>query len=169
MAYQTKFNGNTDSTISLTKDTAPGVLVEGYFLGTKETPDTGYGPGKIHVFKTQNGDVGLWGKTRLNNQLTPDLIGQMVMVEFTGMVAPAKKGKNPAYGFQVQHDPENTIEVSSTALSAPAEAEEDYEESEAEVEATPPARATRPATALKTPDAAARAKVMATLSGRKVG
>lgn len=174
MAYKTKFSGNTDSTITLGKEGAP-TSVEGYFLGTKETPDTmGYGPGKLHVFKTADGDVGVWGKSRLNALLTHDLVGQMVLAEFTGMIAPTKKGKRPSYGFKVQHDPTNTIEVSADALSAPADAD-DYEDADAgevaeyaETVAASPARPVARPT-LKTPDAAARAKVNALLAGRKVG
>lgn len=171
MAYKTKFSGDTDTNISVAKTQAPGVIVEGYFLGTKETPDTmGYGPGKLHVFKTAEGDVGVWGKSRLNAMLTPDIIGQMVLVEFTGMIPSTKKGKSPSYGFKVQHDPANTIEVSADALTQP-EAANDYgdaDDSSTEEEQLPPVRATRPAAPLKTPDAAQRAKVQAMLSGRKV-
>ncbi len=174
MAYITKFNGNTDSTVTLGKEGAP-TSVEGYFLGTKETPDTGFGPGKLHVFKTSEGDIGVWGKSRLNNMLTPELVGQMVLVEFTGMIPPAKKGRRPSYGFKVQHDPENTIEVSSVALTAPTDAD-DYEDSDAaddyldaQTASVSPVRPSRPSAPLKTPSAADRAKVNALLSGRKVG
>lgn len=170
MAYETKFSGNTDKTVILGKEGNP-TSIEGYFLGTKVTPDTGYGPGKLHVFQTSEGSVGVWGKTRLNSLLTSDLVGQMTLVTFTGMIASSKKGMRPSFGFKVQHDRQNTIDTSGVDLLAASEPEEDnsdqglFEEQENTVAyvSTPPVRASL---APKLPDADRRAKVQALLNGK---
>ncbi len=133
MAYKTKFDGSTDTTIKLGGAGNP-TSIEGYFLGTKEIPDQGYGPGKLHIFQTQEGTVGVWGKTNSNRLLTSDIIGQMVLLSFTGM-GEKKKGKNPAYNYSVQHDPENTTDVSGVNLNAQEpESSEDDGEPEAQQE-----------------------------------
>jgi hypothetical protein len=160
MAYRTKFDGQTDKTVTLGLEGNP-ASIEGYFLGSKDVASD-YGPGKLHIFQTPEGTVGVWGKTRLNSALTKDLVGQMVLVEFTGMVAPKKKGRRPSYGFKVQHDPDNTIEVTMD-LSGSAAAE-DYEDEEGEEGDTMPVTSTQ---AYKTPSAADKARVQALLNGNK--
>ncbi len=166
MGYITKFDGNTDSTITLGKEGDP-KSVEGYFLGSKDTPDQGFGPGKLHIFQTSKGNIGVWGKTRLNSLLTTDLIGQMVLATFTGMIAPSKKGRRPSYGFKVQHDAGNTIDTSGIDLTASAPADEVDEETNDEVENT--SYASRPATPVHAvaPDPARRDRVAALLNNRK--
>lgn len=167
MAYQTKFDGNTDKTVTLGKEGNP-TSIEGYFLGTKITPDTGYGPGKLHIFQTAEGAVGVWGKTRLDQLLSADLIGQMTLVSFTGMIAAAKKGKSPSYGFKVQHDKDNTIDTSSINLSSSDNQELDSNDSDVIEEEEPaPVAYTSPKIAAKTPNSDRVAKVQALLNGRK--
>ncbi len=126
MAYQTKFDGSCDKAVTLGAENNPTSL-EGYFLGSKETPDKGYGPGKLHIFQTKEGTTGVWGKTRLNNLLTKELVGQMCLVNFTGMIQPSKKGKRPSYGYKVQHDPDNTVVVD--AVSADSSENDDVDSS----------------------------------------
>ena len=165
MGYKTKFDGNTDKTIQVGGKNSSGepnpTSLEGYFLGTKAT-ESDYGPGKLHIFQTKEGTVGVWGKTRLDNLLTSDLLGQMVLVSFTGMIAPTKKGRKPSYGYKVQHDEENTIEVGNLNLNATSnessdDSEEDNdsgsafdgsdEESTSFASVTPPKKAAVPPTA----------------------
>jgi len=122
MSYKTKFDGRTDKTIKLGGEGNPS-SIEGYFLGSKDT-QSDYGPGKLHLFQTSEGVVGVWGKTRMNTLLTNDHRGQMVLLSFTGMIAPSKKGRRPSYGYKLQYDPENTIDVSNIDLTV-AEAEDD--------------------------------------------
>lgn len=117
MGYITKFDGRTDQTVTLGKEGQPN-SIEGYFLGTKDTPDTGHGPGKLHIFQTAKGYTGVWGKTRLNNLLTNELVGQMVRATFTGMIQPSKKGRSPSYGFKVEHDPGNKISTAGVNVNA---------------------------------------------------
>ncbi len=162
MAYITKFNGNTDKTVTLGKPGDP-TKVEGYFLGSKDTPDGGYGPGKLHIFQTNEGSVGIWGKTRLNSSLTPDLVGQMVLVEFTGMIQPKTKGRRPSYGFKVQHDPGNTIETGTINLNASEDSDEDSEDLDSNESSSYSSRPSTPPPAAVAPDAERRARVNALL------
>lgn len=124
MAYKTKFDGSTDKTIQVGGNKADGTpnpsFVEGYFLGSKVTTGD-YGPGKLHVFQTKDGTVGVWGKSRLDKLLTTDLVGQMVLVSFTGMIEPTKKGRRPSYGYRLKHDKDNTTDVSDIDLNATSE------------------------------------------------
>lgn len=133
MAYKTKFDGSTDKTIQLGGKKADGTpnptSLEGYFLGSKDT-QSDYGPGKLHVFQTKDGTVGVWGKSRLDNLLTSELVGQMTLVTFTGMIESSKKGRRPSYGYRVQHDEDDKTNVSGLDLNAaPASTSESDEES----------------------------------------
>lgn len=182
MAYQTKLELSADRTITLGGTGENGkpnpTSIEGYYLGSRATPDKGYGPGTLHFFQTAEGNVGVWGKSRLNNLLTADLRGQMVLATFTGM-SKAQKGRRPAYTYKVQHDPAETIDVSGIDLNQVQEdvagdAEPDYgddvdtnDDTTAVDEVTPP-RAQAPARPAQAPDAARQAKVQALLAkGRK--
>lgn len=181
MSYKTKFDGRTDKTIKLGGEGNPS-SIEGYFLGSKETTSD-YGPGKLHLFQTSEGVVGVWGKTRMNTLLTEDHRGQMVLLSFTGMIAPSKKGRRPSYGYKLQYDPENTIDVSNIDLTAAASAEDDGDaeiadlmnggadlesyETEAEEEAPAPRLAVPPRVAAAPASADRQAKMQALLNSRK--
>lgn len=172
MAFQTKNDLNAEKTISFK---TPGESVEGYYLGSKTTKDTGYGPGTLHVFQTSKGNVACWGKTRLNSLLTAELVGQMVRATFTGM-GNKVKGKNPAYLFKVEHDPAETLtgEALESATAAVSQSNEDYADddiSESDIDADdvqdiapPPARAAAPRAPAQAPDPARAAKVQELLN-----
>lgn len=106
--------------------------IEGYFLGSKETPDSGYGPGKLHIFQTEKGSVGVWGKTNSDRLLSADHLGQRLILTFTGMSKP-KKGKRPAYLYNLDFDVEDTIDVSGVSVQE-AELTSEPEDSEASSE-----------------------------------
>ena len=172
MAFKKKFDGTVDEAIQLGDKNKPNERpsIEGYFMGSKDTPDSGYGPGKLHIFQTEKGTVGVWGKTNSNRLLTSDIIGQMVRLTFTGM-GEKKKGKNPAYLYSVEHDSSNTIEMDGVSVNQAEMAadEPDYEEADVEseeppVDEVPVARASAPRRAATTPDAARQAKVQALLN-----
>lgn len=180
MGYITKFDGRTDKTVKVGGEGNP-TSIEGYFLGSKDT-ESDYGPGKLHLFQTQEGVVGVWGKTRMNNLLTEAHRGQMVLLSFTGMIQPSKKGRRPSYGYKLQYDPSNTIDVANidvNAAPASTESEEGYDDSsdsydsemsgheEDTVEETPPARPVAPKVAAATPDASRQAKVQALINKSK--
>lgn len=167
MAYVTKFDGRTDKTIKIGGEGNP-TSIEGYFLGSKDT-SSDFGPGKLHLFQTEEGVIGVWGKTRMNNLLTADLRGQMVLVNFTGMIAPSKKGRRPSYGYKVQHDTQNVIDVSNIDLTSTLESSEDSEtevdsyESNA-IEVLVDRHPVAPKTPATTPSAERRAQVQALLN-----
>jgi hypothetical protein len=171
MAYQTKFDGKTDATIKLGGEGNP-ESIEGYFMGTKTTQSE-FGEGKLHLFQTPGGVVGVWGKSYMNRLLTEDLRGMMVLVSFTGMVAPSKKGRRPAYGYKVQFDKDNTIDVSGVNLGAAADSEDEGSDDAhlfdggEEQEVTSYKAPIAPAKPASTPSSDRQAQLQALLSKRK--
>lgn len=120
MAYIKKFDGQTSRTVNLGGEGQP-TSIEGFYLGAKDIAGD-YGTAKLHIFQTHNEFVGVWGKSRLNNLLTDDHKGQMCLVNFTGMIAPTKKGRRPSYGFSLEYDPSNTVDVGSINVNTSSEA-----------------------------------------------
>jgi len=153
--------------------------VEGYYLGKREI-DGDFGVNFLHYFQTENGNVGVWGKTRLNSRLTSNLIGTMLLVTFTGMIPAKKKGRKPSYGYEVQYDEDNKIDVSGLLSDTEIENAEDSEydpmsdasevdpaADEEHLDEAPAVRAMPPKRAASTPDAERQAKVKALLGNRK--
>lgn len=149
--------------------------VEGFYIGTRQVPSpkskTGYAA--LHVFQTNSGNTGVWGKTNLDQKMTAVKAGQLCRVEFVGMV---ETKNNPMYKYRVQVDPSQTIDVATaepTASDDDNNAEDfigsgDAYEPEAEVgedepaldEAPPVRQATPPRQAFK-PDANKTAALLA--------
>lgn len=152
--------------------------LEGYFIGTKQTPNlkSKTGESALHIFQTADGNVGVWGKTNLDQKLKSAVVGAMTKVTFTGM-QPTKN--NPMYKYSVAQDKDNCIEVATpnndaadNADSNDSEIYDDAEEAalDAEEEAldeVPPTRAKAPSRPAVAPDAARQEKVRQMLSGRK--
>jgi hypothetical protein len=172
MAFKKKFDGQTDTTIQLgDKNNPVPVSIEGYFLGTKEIPDGGYGPGKLHIFQTANGATGVWGKTNSNRLLTRDLIGTMVRLTFTGM-GPKVKGKNQAYTYELEVDATETMDVTGIDVGGTQSQADD--EDGGDVEPTPTPRAALQQSAGPTAKAAgtsatSQGKLQAMLNSRRSG
>lgn len=185
MGYQKKSDLSTETTIQLggvnKKTGKPNPsFVEGYYLGAKTT-QSDFGEGKLHVFQTASGNVGVWGKTNSNRLLSAEHVGQMVKLSFTGM-GKAQKGRAAPYNFELLFDADNTIAVSSEAATTFGEQEAaesyedapDYSAEETEIDAeeeealdvAPPARPVMPKRAATPPSAESRAKVQALLNGR---
>lgn len=150
--------------------------VEGYFLGSKSVASrkskTGFS--KLHIFQTENGNLGVWGKTDLDRKLGTVAVGTMTRVTQNGKV-PTPNGD--MYKFKVEQDVENTIEVSPGLAEAPAAAatnDTGYddggfdEDEDTALDEVPPARAPKAAKAAVGPDATRQARVQALLS-RKTG
>jgi len=171
MGYKTVVELKSDQTIKLGGKDATGkanpTSIEGYYLGHRETKSD-YGIGVIHFFQTQDGNVGVWGKTNMNRQLTKDRLGQMVLVTFTGM-GKAQKGKAAPYNFQVQYDDGNTIDVGGVALSN-TDTHEDVDNVEdlndEPLDEVQPERATAPKRPATTPSASRQAEIQAMLKHR---
>lgn len=187
MAFKKKLELSSDVTFTLGGTNKAGkkdpTSVEGYYLGARPTPDKGYGPGVLHFFQTETGNVGVWGKSRLNNLLTKDLVGTMVRPVFKGM-SPKMPGKNPAYLYELHVDAGNTIDVSGLDTeptvyqdevdedSAEATQDDGYEETEADAEETAEdeiktSRAKAPTRPATTPSAERQAQVQALLNRSK--
>lgn len=175
MGFKTVSDLSTDNAIALggfnrkTNKENP-TTITGYFIGSKEvdSPKSKTGKAKLHVFQTSTGNVGVWGKTDLDQKLRAAEVGALTRVTFTGM---QETKNNPMYKYKVEVDSENTIEVApaESTLSDDTAATDDgytYDEptdSEDDVDAAPaytppkqPSQAARPPSA----DAQARTHAM---------
>lgn len=133
MAYKTVSDLDADKTIALggrDKNNKPNpTQIEGYYLGSKQCKSEMSQSGfcKLHVFQTPTGNVGVWGKTKLDSALAQVDAGTMVMATFTGVGKPSK-GRKGAYLYRVEFDPENTITPPTT--TGPDLSASDYEDEE---------------------------------------
>lgn len=187
MAYETKPDLSSDVTYALGGNAKNGkanpTQIEGYFIGSRVTKDTGYGPGLLHFFETKRGVEGIWGKTRLNNLLTEELKGMKCLVTFTGM-SEAAKGKRPAYKYQVKFDKGDRKDVSGIDISEQGQEPDSGDDSAyvtpdasysdqgldtqaEEQDVIVPQRPKPPATRAAAPDAARQARVQALLNGSR--
>ena len=161
--------------------------VEGYYIGSKDTPSkkskTGFA--KLHILQTDKGNLGIWGKTDLDRKMMAVEPGCTVRITQNGMV-PTGKG-NDMYKFKVEVDEENRIEVAGAPSGdAPASdpsqddvdmpqepAEEEQaeetplEEEEQPADVVPPTRPTAPARRAAAPSATSQAKVQELLNKRR--
>ena len=184
MAFKEVSNLDAETTIALggiNKKTGKEnpTSITGYFIGTRDV-ETDFGPAKLHVFQTDRGNVGVWGKTDLNRKLTSVTPGVMVRATQNGQVK--VPGRNPMYKYKVEVDTDDSIEVAMSSVVAEDYAEENdetfgaidnsYEETEidAEEETFDEPVVVRPVAAKKAataPDAARQAKVKALLNKSK--
>lgn len=97
--------------------------IEGYYIGTRQVPSKKSKSGfcSLHVLQTQTGNVGVWGKTNLDQKMPAVKPGQMIRISFVGMV---ETQNNPMYKYKVQVDAANTIEVNLPEADASAGGEE---------------------------------------------
>lgn len=184
MAFEKVATLDTDSTITIGgKDKKTGKSnppsIEGYFLGTKALGPNKFNRSKtdyMHVFQTQDGNVGVWGKTHMDRQLLSVLPGTMTRVTYAGTKDVGKGNDMTCYLVEV--DNENTIPVSfgaNSPVDAPEESAsssyaDDESDDEGEQEAqdeTAPRRAAPPRAAAKPPSAAQQERVRSLLGGGK--
>lgn len=92
--------------------------IEGYFIGTRKVPSRKAKSGfcNLHILQTAQGNVGVWGKTNLDQKLPTVTPGHMIRITFVGMV---ETGNNPMYKYKVEVDSDNTIEVNLPDETAP--------------------------------------------------
>lgn len=90
---------------------------EGYYLGAKviDSPKSKSGKASLHIFSTPKGNLGVWGKTNMDQKLKTVTPGTMTRITFTGM-QPTKNGE--MYVYKVETDGENTIDVSALSDSS---------------------------------------------------
>lgn len=151
--------------------------VEGYYIGVRsvESKKSKSGFSNIYFFQTQEGMIGVWGKTDLDRKMNQVKPGTMTLVKQSGTV-PTPNGD--MYKFTVAVDTDNTIEVdilSNNTGNAAANDEttpyasdddEDSLDDEAADEVVH-ARPTSPAKPATAPDANRQARVQALLSSGK--
>lgn len=91
--------------------------IEGYYIGTRQvaSPKAKTGFSALHVFQTPEGNVGVWGKTNLDQKMTSVTPGAMTRVSFIGM---QETKNNPMYKYKVEVDASNTIEVAAVSNNA---------------------------------------------------
>lgn len=158
------------------------VSIEGYFIGTRQvtSPKSKNGLSALHTLQTQKGNVGVWGKTNLDQKMKAVLPGQMIRITFVGMV-PTKN--NPMYKYNVEVDADNSIEVSpesdkpqhgdeDATDEQDANLFEDEEDSDPDAEdrlpdELPPQRAQAPRQAAAAPSAARQQAVQNLLRGAR--
>jgi len=146
---------------------------EGYYLGSKEvdSPKSKSGKAYLHILQTEDGNLGVWGKTDLDRKLKQVKAGEMIRITQSGKQA-TKNGD--MYKFTVEVDKENTIEVAFPEAEAAEhqdtdsysdEGEEsDVDGEEEQPDEVPPARTARTVQAATPPSASQQAKVAALLS-----
>lgn len=93
------------------------ITIEGYFIGTKEvsSPKSKTGLASLHVIQTSKGNVGVWGKTNLDQKMKTVSPGFMTRISFVGM---QETKNNPMYKYKVEVDENNTIDVSGVSESS---------------------------------------------------
>lgn len=156
--------------------------VEGYYLGSRDTASkkSKNGISKLYFFQTEQGNLGVWGKTDLDRKMLAVKPGTMTRVTQSGSV-PTPNGD--MYKFKVEVDEANSIEVDFPTNNETAESNDEQEsanaysssEDEGDEEAETPelvdepvlARPSKPARAATTPDAARQARVQALFNGGK--
>lgn len=152
------------------------IKIEGYFLGSKvvQSAKSPGGEAKLHIFKTEKGNIGVWGKTDLDRKLAGVEGGTMVRVTHTGMT---KTPRGEMYKYKVELDKANTLEgfVSASPSIASDEGSNDsalFDDSpetelgeESSYDEVSPSFSVKPARPASSPDAARQAKVQALLNG----
>src|ERR1700749_4858405 len=99
--------------------------IEGYYLGARTVADNKKksGVSYIYAFQTPKGNVGVWGKTDLDNKMKSAPLGAMLRVTQNGM---PNTPNGEMYVYKVEVDAANTIQVDA---AAPSTSEEDSSDS----------------------------------------
>lgn len=101
--------------------------IEGYYIGAKQVADKKKKSGIsfIYIFQTAKGNVGVWGKTDLDNKMKAVTAGTMVRATFDRMQSTPN---GDMYKYKVEVDADNTIEVnvaSTTEAAGPDLSDDD--------------------------------------------
>lgn len=180
MAFVTVSDLSTETAVALggtnRKTGKPNpTTITGYYIGSREvdSPKSKTGKASLHVFQTEKGNVGVWGKTDLDAKMQAAKIGSLTRVSFTGM---QETKNNPMYKYKVEIDRDNAIEVTADTATAPeydGGQNEGYEEAapyegiDGEEEEAPLPRASAPRVPARAPSADSQARVQALLAKRK--
>ena len=160
MAFKEIQSLQAETTVQLGNGPNQAESIEGYYLGYKEVDNdlNPTEPAKLHIFSIEGKNVGVWGKSIMNNKLasvpapsnpnkTSD-VAYLTTVTFLGLKPSYKKGRHPAKNFSVGYDDQNFISV-STLESGISTGEDNSIDAEDFVDdapvATPPPTPTRTA------------------------
>lgn len=138
MAFKEVVSLEAETTIAIggvdkkTKKTNP-TGAEGYYLGKRVVKGNKYGDSTIHFLQTAKGNLGVWGKTNLNNKLGSVEPGTMIRITYAGLKS---TNNGDMHSYKVELDETNTIDVSGLSGKATEafdsnEAESDYNDSDA--------------------------------------
>jgi|ERR1019366_6978817 hypothetical protein len=117
MSYEKMTDLSTDNVTALggvnskTGEKNP-LKVEGFYLGARNVQTTN-GPSVIHVFQTAEGNQGIWGTKKLNDNLTKSALGKMVLVKYAGKIKIAGGKTQHTYEFFI--DKSQAIDVSAAS------------------------------------------------------
>lgn len=138
---------------------------EGYYLGRREVPDNKKksGVSYIYFFQTDQGTLGVWGKTDMDRKMGSVPTGAMTKVEYDRMVATAN---GEMYKYKVAVDMDNSIEVATTS-STHTDSDSSFAEEEGLDEDTDDSGAEDELQAAALAAAERKAKVAALLGGKK--
>lgn len=142
---------------------------EGYFLGSKQVVSkrakTGFS--YLHILQTEEGNLGIWGKTDLDRKIRSVPAGAMTRITQSGMQVTEN---GDMYKFRVEVDADNSIDVSSISSSDRNDTQdvvtsdtEDHEE-EAALDEPNLVKTAPPKVAASTPTSSQQSRVQALLN-----
>ncbi len=119
MAFKTVLELDADVTISLggvnkKSGKKNPSQVEGYYLGSKTVASKKAKSGEcsIYILQTAQGNVGVWGKTNLDQKMRSAPVGAMLRLTHTGFQSTPN---GEMYKYSVEVDADNSIEVPDVA------------------------------------------------------
>jgi hypothetical protein len=141
MAFKAVVTLDADKTVAIggtdkkTKKPNP-TTAEGYYLGKRQVEGS-KGLADLHFLQTPKGNLGVWGKTNMNQKLSAVPLGTMVRITFTNM----QNTKNgPMYVYKVEVDADNVLDMSGfdtdTAADETSAAEEGQDDTQSGYEAS---------------------------------
>jgi hypothetical protein len=102
--------------------------VEGFYLGSRQVETKGKWsdkPSTIYFFQTDKGNVGVWGKTNLNNKMKSAKAGEMTRITYAGMKSTTN---GEMHVYNVEQDPDVSIDVSELTASSESSNNESSDE-----------------------------------------
>lgn len=111
MARKKVLDLDADSTIKFEKK---GQQFEGYYIGSKKVKSD-YGMSSLHVFQCDDGNIGMWGSSKLDAKLANVPLGHMTYVTYEGKVK--IPGGKTMHKYDVDFDDELSIDVAGIQVN----------------------------------------------------
>lgn len=145
------------------------IQIEGYLVRVEQRknkfhPDV---PQNFYVFKTKEGERGVYAKAGINSALKNAKFNVMTMLIATDETLDTGKG-NPMKVFKAKQDPKNTYEGSAESAYSDQEdtSDDDLFEESTPMDEAPTARPNPPARAAQAPSAERQKRVQDLIAGR---